>query len=1172
MNKKYYITAGLLSLMLGFQMAHAASNITGDAYAQIFGTVLMTDPDNPSAPIYGVTIEDIENPQSENCDHETQTCNLRGFSWSDVTGWTYWDGIGEDGDGGLREELGGISNFPDGYVAKATYKGNLGGFIWGEKYGWVQLSACAGITDESDCNDKDYCQWNDINSPASCDVDKIELIADIETQDEEDWGVYIDFCNLKNETACSTAAHCHWEDADPTTPFCQINNPATGYPLKGYALSEKLGWIKFNREGGESELNGVYTTWSPDLTPPRLRAQNPDNTWIPANNTGSTTLIWEDFAIDNDSARGIDVSNSMILVSMLAGASADDCVKQSVLNSNPPEIHSTLASPPVSGAVDLDLLMMNQVKTPENGFCKYQLEGTLYNGSGFGLYVGDLGKAQAAADWGWNGSDPDDILPNVIRDDPVTLYVRAGEFDQTESNFDFFDYSTPGTTVSPAIADGINYNMLRFIPRDGSYSNNPIIDVEADMDGDTGAGVPESDWVRKVEMDFIYGNNSDPLALAYNYDKIEPLIPFFAGIAPPFSVEGSFAPYDLSESEFDFPLASSPASDGAYLTDTTPYAPSIGGNQLDMKRIELVLEDIEIPAISPSASPIDTGFDDNALAAPHAFAFQPALETSGDLDIDVLTIGVDTTAEYDLENLSTNTELTDYAIDHLMLFADGEAASLEVRAIHLNPDLDGTTGQTNPDSAVARYLTFKPGLQDEQDTAFHSTTGTYHDPSYNMTVVDSNGLDNEGVFMATGDLFFADDAECKTNPAIDCVIPIDRNDRLTLNLPDSALATYNFNFRPNHISGGSITDATTFTMSQYLAYTTEEIKDAIGDIMNIYRGNSELGPYEVKSIGLGTSGPVSGSQTYESVSGRDLETITTTSSADLRKEIRRNAAILTRTMTACPADTNPIMTSAGALPTSGTCILMDDINKTILAYYSGSGVVRLATTNPVTIPTGYKYTIILDEGADLSIENNIYYQDTNSSLGIILLSDSNDQGANVYIDPAPTNLVGLLYAEGSLLASPDAGTSFYYNGDNSSNALKNQLYWQGSIASRNTIGGGPNVNIPEGVDCNAWSDDQSCAQAYDLDFLRRFTTVTKGTVTFAPLGSSFSGGGYCDPAIESNPGCIPGSLPTTVTISSGSINLSNSKSLDTFFIERDNRPVPPGFTSSGGLTSSQEIR
>jgi len=245
----------------------------------------------------------------------------------------------------------------------------------------------------------------------------------------------------------------------------------------------------------------------------------------------------------------------------------------------------------------------------------------------------------------------------------------------------------------------------------------------------------------------------------------------------------------------------------------------------------------------------------------------------------------------------------------------------------------------------------------------------------------------------------------------------------------------------------------------------------------------------------------------------------------------------------------------------------------MVAYYSGNETITLGGGSDVTIPDGYRYTIILN-AVDLSIKNNIVYPapaDPNTSFGIIVIQDSDGNGGNVYLDPAPTNIVGLLYTEGSLLSSPNGGTTLYYGGGGNAGDLKNQLYWQGSIASRNTIGGASTLVVPKNVDCSPWSDQAKCSQAYDLDFVRRFTTVNESGVEYAPATYLFSGGGSC--TASPNPSCALGTLPTTISLNgSNTIDKTASKSLDTFFIERDNRPVPPGFSSSGGLTSSQEIR
>ena len=201
------------------------------------------------------------------------------------------------------------------------------------------------------------------------------------------------------------------------------------------------------------------------------------------------------------------------------------------------------------------------------------------------------------------------------------------------------------------------------------------------------------------------------------------------------------------------------------------------------------------------------------------------------------------------------------------------------------------------------------------------------------------------------------------------------------------------------------------------------------------------------------------------------------------------------------------------------------------------------------------------------MRNNVAFADNTSALGIIILG-AEDRGANVYIHPNPTNMVGNLYAEGSLLSSPDpAGGLLYYGGENPS-ALRNQLYWQGSIASLNTLGGASTNLVPQGITCPEGITLYQCAQRYDMNFLRRFSA---GTDSIANNGL-FSGGGSC--ALGA---CTLGPLPRTVSLDAAGLILpvggaGGSKSLDAFFIEPSARPSPPGFRITGEQESSQVIR
>ncbi len=139
----------------------------------------------------------------------------------------------------------------------------------------------------------------------------------------------------------------------------------------------------------------------------------------------------------------------------------------------------------------------------------------------------------------------------------------------------------------------------------------------------------------------------------------------------------------------------------------------------------------------------------------------------------------------------------------------------------------------------------------------------------------------------------------------------------------------------------------------------------------------------------------------------------------------------------------------------------------------GKVKLELGGSSPL-LPTG-PHTILI-RGGDLHIKSNLVYPSgSDNSLGIIVLADENGNGGNVYVYPEVTNVVGALYAEGSVISVNSAGNpDEYVNWDNDSQCsadgsegicdrstdLRNQLYWQGLLISQNTIGGS-DKNFPE---------------------------------------------------------------------------------------------------------------
>ncbi len=1153
MKSRIFIIGILLTLSLA-SSAHAKTDITGDAYNGLVSTMNMGDVG------YGVTIEDLN--MSENCDNSAQTCLFEGFSWADKIGWTVWDGMDIRNTPGM-----GAGNFPDEYLAKATYNGNLSGFIWGEKYGWVSLSACT-TKDQTQCTTGpavNYCKW----TGSSCDIDEFGQIPRVGTQDNDDWGVYIDFCPQKaDQNACTNVlddsdTYCNWDGVDNVCVFDRVNNP-NGQPFKGNAWSEHLGWIKFGPESGETEFAGAFTEWFPDLTPPVYKGIEP--AWISTDDTFGN-IDWLEFADENDSYVNLVAPHKSTIT--VTSIDPSPCVVPTAqTNGNLVISHGN------TGEANLTIPAIGRIGAPTNGFCRYTLGGVLYNASGFGHYFGPEGALIAVNDDGVNLLSP---APNIYDPNPVNLYVKAGELIPYFSNLNVYSSAKP-------IADGSE--TIRLALRLMDVAGNSIMPIKSAI---TPVVIPEPDsdlWVRDVELLYDFDSSE------YYFDSLDWTRDVILGNNIPVDIEGT--KYGSWSSLFADPVtpfqyppdgASRPTLvNSNYIVDVIGYAPSSPlGNSLVVGNVETTATDLALPAVSPSQPGIPAVSDTVVLGTsgsvsiaglPHIFEFDPVLEvTSGELDVPFIVISTPAEATYELVN-NSNIVLNAYNLDHILSLKDVSAgigeALLEIGSINLSSIPTDAPGQTDPDSGETRYSLFQ-GAGISNDNMFHNPEQNYHDPSYSF----GSDLDADGIYKISGDLYVEPTHECQTDPLVTCPeVDLDRSDPFSIDVstPLGKTDTFSFAFTPSQYIGETVDAQINFGITQYIGHPAPA---PYAHLSALYPATKYIDGIEVKSVGLSTSGTVSGGQVFET--GRDLETITTTSSADLRKEIRKNVAVLTRNFDSCNGPA-----TLGDLPTSGPCVTIDDNKNTYTAYFDLGLNSTLSLENVadlITVPAGYKYTIIL-EGINLNIGANLIYDDQDNSLGIIVMKDSNGDGGEVFIHPSVTNVVGLLYAEGSVRSSPDSGATFYYGAaGGNSNQLKNQLYWQGSIASKNTIGGAPKKVTPVGADCSPWDngsgviDKVGCAQAYDFDFIRRFSTIhaDPANVDYTSPGTFFSGGGYC--VLLPSIACTPATLPTTIDLNAGNtIDVANSKSLDTFFIERDNRPVPPGFSSSGGLTSSQEIR
>jgi hypothetical protein len=574
-----------------------------------------------------------------------------------------------------------------------------------------------------------------------------------------------------------------------------------------------------------------------------------------------------------------------------------------------------------------------------------------------------------------------------------------------------------------------------------------------------------------------------------------------------------------------------------------------------------------------------------------------------------LSLGLPADLSFDVSNKSTKAIAVGandggLSVDHILAYGSSSnnpsVALMESHRITDVPDLDSQLAWSDPIQGVTRYEMVGGGgcvkssqtgcssicyetctPENSPFRSFYQTLGhigkdfCYYFPctAPNTLTQKSDGT-YDGTYAING-IFSIPQEFAPDSHGIYPDGKIDRTDVEDLKLngaPDlNTPVTINrkINFTPAKFVPVSIND---IQMSLF-----EDIAYRYGDqpFFSVFTSQLNATPYNVMDIGLQAKGTVAGEQI---VTGRQYDTVGTESTKHLQEQIRRNVAQLTSGLTPCTIGGTLTL---NAFPTPPSpCVTANTVNGTMIAYYQGDPkntlVLDTGTPDGVIDAPEMPYTLIIKGGANLFIRSNLRYLDgkPKSSLGFILIAENIGNGAaNVYISPDPTNLVGSLYAEGSLISHNNAGEDYYGGGKGDVKDLKNQLYWQGSLASRNTIAGAGIKKVPEGIKCLDQDTEQECAQRYDLDYIRRFTAVidTANTTSGSMISNDgkFSGGGSC-PAGK----CSMGTLPTVVKLNGNQVNKGSSE-LSTFYIEPSSRTSnnpPPGFSTIGGQESTQTIR
>lgn len=1079
------------------------------------------------------------------CDDTIQACIWDDYAWSPRIGWVAFDGIEIQNDPDINGAI-----YPGASFPHISYDGFVSGFAWGNRTGWIALSSCSGL-DQVSCDAEAICTWN-TNFPGC------QLSSQPAVQNSTEWGVYLDLtaqtdeeiadCGSNDQVACLADNQCTWDGLS-----CNFEGTPRGRFFEGFGWSERLGWIGFEN---------AATTWSADATEPDLNidAVTGDHLWF-SNNSNVGTVTWEDFAQDGDSGIDITLSNLNVLLDTDAPGDFTGCYN----GGGGTGVDATFSAD--GNAVDVFFSTIGSLPTAPYGFCKYTLTGEIVNGGGLTFYIGDPGGSIPAA----TKADPEQYR------DAMTIYTFAGVYDESVSTL--VDASTGNE-----LADGADVFNMRFTPQD--LAGNPIVPVQVDQVVDTSGGniafePDQNDWMRDVELAYSFDNN------AY-FDTINPSqtpgnAPVVLSDGDPVSTGTTYT----AGTDGTYPsggISTLIPTSNSYNLNAISFAPT--SNTFDVTEIDLRLITAELPAITtlvgatPASTTNHTIDQTSSLSGsnplPLSLDFATPLSiTNQAFNEPALVIGKPIEMSYDVTNDST--ENIDYAaIDHEMNFYNvgggggfGEEV-LEIRDIEFTSALaDSAVGQTDLASSNTRYAVINPtgsGLNSSlDDTVFFNDTVNHHASVYNFES-DLSGtaspLDTEGRYTVDASFY-----GLGSDPEIDRA---DFTPGAAPFLTAGSTGNVAINLTPVQTEGLGFQQAVEFELSHhYLAYRMENAPATFTEFA-VYEASNPISGISVQNIGLNTSGLVSGEQVFESATaGRVLTVLGTNASAGLQREINRNAAELTRNVTPCSANTtlNSLSTVASS------CIFVNDNNQTAVAYYQGStgDLLELGdATGTITVPNDYTYTIIVDGGADVLIRNNFTHGNESSNFGLIVFDDDSGAGGNVYLDPYPTNMVGLLYTEGSLLSSPD-GSTLYYGDTGDITELSNQLYWQGKIASENTLGGAPNLTLPPGISCPNTIETLECAQRYDLDFLRRFATFNTPNGDYSLNNGKFSGDGVCNDAI---PDCTAGAaLPSTIELNANDlIDVSTSKSVDPVYIEPDARPTPPGFIKQAGVTSGGVVR
>ncbi|MBI5422396.1 hypothetical protein HZA44_04655 [Candidatus Peregrinibacteria bacterium] len=1164
-------------------------------------------------------------------DCDTTSCRLRGFVWSDTIGWMALDGDAINdavdtatGFAGLDDSVG--DPYPSSFYPRIKKSGAMVGFAWNQYTGWVDLASDNNLGTTTAAASQTTSDWG-----AWLEASATPLVVGGEPIGRPFhgyiWSEKLGWIKLgieNNEFAFDFQAYTNWVP-DDTSPIVLSPDKAwfavgvnTGYvaptlPAEPGPNPTTIGWKGFaiDPESGANKVNS------------KIRIEK-----IPGETDPSCPLTPQDqdITLSGSLADPYTVDLTIPVLGNVNNVELGYCkykLTAKILNGGanlPTYIGDTFV--PVAPAPAPD---PSQLIKP-NGIIFYVRAGNpdIKMSKVTPSIPGNPPSALADGKEAFGYKiDLKDVAGNPIRD------IHCGAPYTDVGNPQYQEDACPNreVTMTAELTNTMLYDLTQSAP--ASPYPTPI----RASDSNPGAtGIPLLNTDGSIEVAFralAYNIEVASYAPTSSYSVSSPSIP----ISKKFLVDqfdyqiDNVSPLPATTSVFAGPAPYTTASPlnpdpnsvvPAYVIDQantampangltpTPYIDLTGGDPQSV------------------AGTIQSG-DPTTFTKPSNIAFSPAV-TTANAEIDsggqknILTNGVPADLQFKLLNFSSKAIASGVgngglSIDSIFRYGPASNAFASLMETHriiegVNPE-DAELAWSDPLEGTTRYELYDGACYqldcapdaapceracDAFNSPFRGYYQQYHlgedfcyDADVSDTCVPPNTIKSDGTYAINGVFSIPQEyAPLSTDPLTGKkTYPegrIDRSDLAALELGGTdplapALPISigeGIRFTPEKFVSATVTGAE-LELLQDIAY-----RYAGQPIASVYTNQLKNG-LKVLDIGLQAKGTVSGPQI---VTDRKFDTVGSESTKKLQEQIRRNVAQMISGMdrTGCTLATGE--TVIDAFDTAGNCYLYDAANQTGFKYYEGgpgSTLVLSKGAAGTILAPGFQYTVIVKGGANISILNDIAYPSPidfpRSSLGLILIADEIGKGSNVYVSPEITNLVGTLYAEGSLISRNSSGQLYYGGSAGNVQELKNQLYWQGSIASRNTIGGAGIKKVPDGIACEPGDTQIECAQRYDLDYLRRFTAIVDATTGDSSIANDgkFSGGGCCGTVDCGASGgtCQLGTLPSIVKLlGDGKINKDASE-LSTTYIEREPRAAanpPPGFTVSGGQETTQTIR